>query len=77
MQRWHENPRPLSDRRVLEVVSESFNEHEVVLVSCARSEDYAAAEGTYHTSRDRHAVGRDPDPLVVAMRSRLRGTFGS
>jgi hypothetical protein len=30
MQRWRENPRPLSDRRVVEIVATSFNEHEVV-----------------------------------------------
>ena len=56
---------------MVEVVGESFNEREVVLVSRAEAEDYAAAEETNYMSPDRHAVSRNPDPLVEATRLRL------
>jgi hypothetical protein len=72
MKRWRETPRPLGEHDGVEIVGRSFNEHGVVSLSVAGSGNLAAVEETYHTNPDGHAGDRDPDPLVDAMRSRLR-----
>lgn len=71
---WREDLRPLRERHGFEVVGEFFNEEErefVFLVGYAGPEGYAAAEEAYYDSPDRHAVGRNPGPLVEATELRL------
>lgn len=71
---WHEDLRPLRERHGFEVAGEWINEDEhefVCLVSHAGSEGYAAAEEAYYKSPDRHAVSRNPDPLVESTELRL------
>jgi hypothetical protein len=73
MERWRETARPLSEHDSVEIVGRSFNEHGVVWWSGAGYGNLAAVEEAYRTNPDGHAGDRDPDLLVDAMRSRLRG----
>jgi hypothetical protein len=73
---WREGLRPPRERHRFEVVGELFNEEGrefVLLVGYRRPEGYAAAEEAYYGSPVRHAVGRDPGPLVEATELRLLG----
>ncbi len=65
---WREDLRPLRERHGFEVVGEFFNEEEREFVFLV---GYAAAEEAYYDSPDRHAVLRDPGPLVEATELRL------